>query len=146
MHGAANGEHGDVPRQDDPHDQDQQNEMWARRWREALALTLAEPVLAVCPFSCAAPPGDPGSPARCVVLAITPITVRAYPRTPGGDIDATRELAIWNRATVHVTAARREPGVVLSLADANGHGIVLHATSDAHCDAFIRLVQHPVTA
>jgi hypothetical protein len=41
VHGAANGEHGDVPRQDDPHDQDQQNEMWARRWREALALTLA---------------------------------------------------------------------------------------------------------
>jgi hypothetical protein len=143
VRGTATGQHGDVPRQDNPQEQGAPNEMSARRWREALALTLAEPVLAVCPFSCTTPPGDPGSLPRRVVLAITPIAVRAYSCTPGGDIDATRELAIWNRATVQVTIA---PGVVLSLADANGHGVVLHATSDARCDAFIRLAQHPVTA
>jgi hypothetical protein len=31
-------------------------------------------------------------------VAITPITVRVYHRMPCGDIDPTRELAVWNRA------------------------------------------------
>jgi hypothetical protein len=47
---------------------------------------------------------------------------------------------------VRATISRRKLAVALSLTEADGHGIKLYATSDAPCDAFIRLVQHTVRA
>ena len=129
-----------------PRDQDEQTEILARRWRSALTLMLAEPILGVCPFSCVAVPHHARCTPRSVILAITPITVRIYQRMPCGDIDPTRELAARNRASGDVAVARHERGVTLRLADTDGHRIELHAMSSAQCDAFIRLVQHAVDA
>jgi hypothetical protein len=124
------------------HDQDR---AWVRACRAALALTLAEPVLAVVSFRVTASTDARMLPGQ-FVLAITPTDVPVRACFSRGGVDATRERAVWSRAALRVRVARDASGVVLVVTTPAGDRIDLHAASHAETDVFVALIAHRIGA
>jgi hypothetical protein len=116
-----------------------------RACRAALALTLAEPVLALAPFGVTATTDDARMLPGQLVLAITPTDVHVYACSSRGGVDVTRQLAAWSRAALRVSVALDASGVVLVVTTPAGDRIDLHAASHAETDVFVALITHRVS-